>query len=757
MKSHPEYIAVMTAAEKFAKQYNHAYITTEHILLGLLQNKNFFHVLKEYGVNVGDMITDVKTTVKESTLNILNSNNSEPMRTQALERAINKANNQVLFTGRDMITTFDIFISIMTEANTKSAYFIALYNINKADFIEFLTKKYDALNDPYEKVQHSDGILEQFCTNLNTEAEEGNIDTVIGRDTEVGDICQVLARRNKSNVLMVGDAGVGKTAIAEGIALKINANDVPPYLHDHTIYNLEVGRLLAGSQFRGQFEERVQEVINALIEKGKCILFIDEAHSIHGAGGGQGGGTDLANMLKPYLGRGKLKVIASTTWEEYTKSFEKDRALMRRFHRINVTEPSAEVTKQILNGAAKYYEEFHTAKIQPDSIDAAVELSIRYMTDKRLPDKAFDLLDSACARQRKEEIPNPVITKESIQFEISSITDIPIDQLSDQVENAHSITDAEEAIKQKVYGQDESIDTILERIYVAKAGLKQSDKPIGSFLMLGSTGTGKTELAKQLSEHMNMKLLRYDMSEYQEKHTVARFIGAPPGYVGFDDGNLSGGLLIRDIERNPNSVILFDEIEKAHPDVSNILLQLMDEGFVTSSNGKKADARNCVIIMTSNLGSEAAEKNTIGFGSLERTGEEEKAYKEYFRPEFRSRVDAVCKFNKLTERTKRKIVDKFIDILRTQLKDKSVEINIGPKAIEYIMNKGFSTEDGARPVARVVDKLLRVPIAKELVTDNTIRNCKINVTMVNNELSLLCIRDGLPDKQFALITSSVLV
>jgi ATP-dependent Clp protease ATP-binding subunit ClpA len=406
-------------------------------------------------------------------------------------------------------------------------------------------------------------------------------------------MCQTLARRNKSNVLMVGDPGVGKTAIAEGLAIKIFNKDVPKYLIDHTVYNLDIGVLLAGTQYRGQFEERIKDVMESLVAKGKCVLFIDEAHTMRGAGSGSNGGTDFANMLKPYLGRGKLKVIASTTWEEYSDSFEKDRALMRRFYRITVDEPSAKVAKQILNGSAKYYEEFHSAKIQPDAIDASVDLSIRHMTDKRLPDKAFDLIDSACARQRQQEIENPVITKELIQYECSKITGIPLDQLSETIDAGVNLVDIEQRIKESVYGQDQVIDKVMEKVYVSKAGLSMPNRPTGVFLFLGPTGTGKTEVAKQLSENLTMKLLRYDMSEYQEKHSVARFIGAPPGYVGYEDSNLSGGLLIRDIERNPNCIILFDEIEKAHPDVTNVLLQLMDEGFVTGSNGKRADATKC--------------------------------------------------------------------------------------------------------------------------------------------------------------------
>jgi len=535
---------------------------------------------------------------------------------------------------------------------------------------------------------------------------------------------------------------VGKTAIAEGLAIKITNDDVPGYLKEHKVYNLDVGVLLAGTQYRGQFEERVKEVMEALINEGNCILFIDEAHTMKGAGSGGNGGTDFANMLKPYLGRNKLKVIASTTWEEYTESFEKDRALMRRFYRITVDEPSPKLAKQILNGSVKYYEEFHSVLIAPDSIDSAVDLSVRFMTDKRLPDKAFDLIDSACARQRLLEVEYPSITKELIELECSKITGIPLDQISDTVNKTVNLRKVETKIKNQVYGQDETIEKVMEKVYVSKAGLAPKDKPVGVFLFLGPTGTGKTELAKQLSKRLTMELLRYDMSEYQERHSVARFIGAPPGYVGYDDSNLGGGLLIRDIERNPNSVILFDEIEKAHPDVTNVLLQLMDEGFITATNGKRVDCRNTIVIMTSNLGAQEMEREPIGFGRESREGEDDKAMKDFFRPEFRNRIDAVCKFNKLDELTKRKIVIKFVQEFSDQLTEKGINLHIDEQSVDYILKHGFDEKMGARPVARTVDKLLRVPVSKELVVDPAIKGCKIKVRVNKNGLLLKIIRNN---------------
>ena len=741
---------LIEAANRLAITRNSRYVTTEHLLYAMLLEDSFRDMLTEFGIQFADFIEEVKVYIDTKIPREKNALTGKPTRTHALERVFNRGYTQVMFSGRQQLLIFDIFISLMSESNSHSAYFIMKYGIRKEEFASFISHKFGKELKNEEAEQYYESILKQYCTDFTSLAESKELDPVIGRNDIIDDICQTLARRNKSNVLMVGDPGVGKTAIAEGLAIKIVEEDVPDYLQDHTVFNLDIGVLLAGTMYRGQFEERIKDVMQALISKGDCILFIDEAHTMKGAGSGSEGGTDFANMLKPYLGRGKLKVIASTTWEEYTSSFEKDRALMRRFYRITVNEPSPKISKQILNGSAKYYEEFHSATIQPDAINSAVDLSVRHMADKRLPDKAFDLIDSACARQRQQEIDSPVITKELIEYECSKITGIPLDQLSDVTTTGTNLVDVEQKIKEAVYGQDDVIDKVMEKVYVSKAGLSMPDKPTGVFLFLGPTGTGKTEVAKQLSQNLSMKLLRYDMSEYQEKHSVARFVGAPPGYVGYEDSNLSGGLLIRDIDRNPNSVILFDEIEKAHPDVTNVLLQLMDEGYVTGSNGKRADARNAIIIMTSNLGSEAGDKNSIGFGSLERTGEDEKAMKEFFRPEFRNRIDGICKFVKLDNLTKRKIIAKFIAELTEQLKSKNIRLLVKESAIDLLMTKGFNDNMGARPVARTIDRYLRVPISREIMVDSSLKDCKLKVRSEDKDLVITIVKDSVnePVKKF---------
>ena len=730
MKTSQEVDKALENAGKIANKYGHVYISTEHMLLAMFLNKEFAKMLTEFGVQLNELKLDLESHIADT---FQSTHSKSQIKTQALERVFNRALTSVLFSGRDSVALLDIFISIMSENNSHSSYFLMKYNVNKEEFMRFVKQNTRSSQLNKQQMQYLDGVIDEFCENLNTQASEKTLDPVIGRDDIIDDITQTFARRNKSNVLMVGDPGVGKTAVAEGLAVKIVNKDVPEYLQDHVVYNLDVGSMLAGTQYRGQFEERVKEVLNALIQKGKCILFIDEAHTLKGAGSGGGGGTDFANMLKPYLGRGKLKVIASTTWEEYNSSFEKDRALMRRFYHVTITEPTPALAKKILMNSKKYYEKFHGCKITTQAVNDAVDLSVRYLTDKRLPDKAFDMIDSAGAKQRRLGVKDATIDRQNILEEISKYAKIPIAQLEDN-EDTVKPKDIEASIKSQVFGQDSAVDGVLEKVWVAKAGLNKRDKTLGVFVFTGPTGTGKTELAKQLAEANAMKLLRYDMSEYQERHTVARFIGAPPGYVGYEDSNLSGGLLIRDIERNPHAVILFDEIEKAHPDVSNVLLQLMDEGFVTGSNGKRADARNCYVILTTNLGAAQSEKRTIGFGEEHDSTAVDEAYKNYFAPEFRNRVDQVCKFGPLPEVAKRKVCMKFIKELQTQLKEKGYGLAIDEPSIDLILAQGYDDKMGARPMARAIDTMLRMPIAKQITVDNNKNGCKIKIRNVDSKL-----------------------
>ena len=725
---------LLKAAEVIAREYKHQYMFTEHVFLAMLNSEEFVAILVDFGVSVEDMRNDAKDYLQEKLPSVKQS--PTPLKkTQSVERVFNRTLTMVLFNGRENMTSIDIFVGMMGESKTFVSYLCLKYGINKEDFLEYVKRfHYKKILDK-ESEERFAQTLNEFTTNLNKLAEEGKIDPVIGRTRELEDLCQVLGRRNKNNVLMVGDSGVGKTAIAEGLALRIINDDVPGYLRDNVVYSLEVGAILAGTTYRGQFEERVKDIIEALKAQNNAILFIDEAHTMNGAGSGAGGGTDMSNMLKPHLTKGELKVVASTTWEEYTESFEKDRALMRRFLRLDITEPTPAVAKKILKGTVRYYEQFHNAKISAEAIEAAVDYSVRHQPDKRLPDKAFDLIDSACARQRMKDVANPHVNKPEVLAELSRLTNIPVDQFDEDKQDEH-VLDWEGQIKSRLYGQDTAVETVLEHVYMSKAGLGKANKPTGSFIFLGPTGVGKTELAKLLGEYLHMPLLRYDMSEYQERHTVARFIGAPPGYVGYEDSNLGGGLLIKDLQRNPYSVVLFDEIEKAHPDVTNVLLQMLDEGFVTSSNGKRADARNTIIIMTSNLGASEMEKNSIGFGSLEREGEDDKAMNDFFRPEFRNRINAICKFNKLDNLSQRKIVIKIVQELTEQLRVKGISLHIDEASVDYILNKGYDAKMGARPLDRTIDRLLRIPISRKLLVDKNLEGCKIKIRIIDNKLAL---------------------
>lgn len=743
----PEIEVIINAASDNAKKYNHEYVTLEHLLFAMVSYKPFNDLLTQFGVDTTSLLLDINTHHVNADYLISKDTEVNPKKTHALERVFNRALTQVLFSGRNYMQVIDLYLSLLGETNSHANYFMLRHGIDRVKFIEFYKEHYQENQGRKNATkQRATEILKEYCEDLTEQAREGKIDPVIGREHEIEEITHVLAKRNKSNVLMVGDPGVGKTAIAEGLARKIVHGEVPEYLKNFTLYNLDIGSLLAGSKYRGEFEEKLKDVIKALNVKGNCILFIDEAHQMRGAGSGSGSNVDFANMIKPALTKGRIKVIASTTWEEYTQSFEKDRALMRRFYRLTVDEPTPAVAKDILRGLRKHFEEFHGGTIEDEAIDFAVDLSVRYQSDKKLPDKAIDLIDTACAKAKINFV-DWTINKTNIIDTLAKFTKLPAEQIAN-TEGSKNLNNLELSIKEKLFGQDHAVENVLEKIYVSRAGLKALNKPIGSFLFLGPTGTGKTELAKLLTENLGMKLLRYDMSEYQEKHSVAKLIGAPPGYVGYDDGNLGGGLLISDIEKNPNAIILFDEVEKAHPDVTNILLTMMDEGLVTSSNGKKADCRNCIIIMTSNLGAADNERNNIGFGrSLERTGEDDRAVKDFFKPEFRNRLDAICKFNKLDQLSMKKIVVKFVNEMNELLSDRNIRVRPTEAMIENLVEQGFDSKMGARPLSRKINELIKVPLSKKILFESIPNNSNITVDFVDNQVSFdvqLSINNALP-------------
>lgn len=735
IQTNPEIEVIVAAASENAKVLSHEYVTIEHLLHAMIQHEPFGEVLSKFGADVAGLTRDLEEYLETQTYLITDAEPVKPRKTHALERVFNRAYTQVLFTGRTHMQVLDLYISIFSESNSHAVYYLIKYGLDRSDVVEFYNDNYqEPKGRKIANTSKADEILAEYCTDLNQQARDGKIDPVIGRSAEIAEMTEVLAKRNKSNILMVGDPGVGKTAIAEGLARNIINKEVPDYLKDYTVYNLDIGSLLAGSKYRGEFEEKLKEVVKALTIKGKCILFIDEAHQMRGAGAGSQSSVDFSNMIKPALAKGDIKVIASTTWEEYTQSFEKDRALMRRFYRLTVEEPTPAVAKDILRGLRGYFETFHGGVISDDALDAAVDLSVRYQTDKKLPDKAIDLIDTACAKIKLVQT-DWTIDRGNIIDIISKYTKIPADQMGSEV--TQSLDNLEADIKGRLYGQDQAIDAVLERIFISKAGLKPINKPIGSFLFLGPTGTGKTELAKLLAENLNMKLLRYDMAEYQEKHSASKLIGAPPGYVGYDDGNLGGGLLISDIEKNPNSIILFDEVEKAHPDVTNVLLSLMDEGVVSSSNGKKADCRNTIVIMTSNLGAAANDRNAIGFGrDLQKTGEDDKAVKDFFKPEFRNRIDGICKFNRLDEFSIKKIVSKFINELNDLLVEKQIRVRLTEAAVAHLVAVGYDPKMGARPLARKINDLIKVPLSKKILFERISPNTVVTVDFVNDEITL---------------------
>ena len=732
----PEIESIIEKAVDLAKQRNHQYCTVEHLLLALISYAPFQKCIGSFGIDADTMSKEVITyldNLKYIELSVSEGQEIQPRKTNSLERVMNRSVTQVLFTGRKVVTTIDLYLSIMAEGNSHAQYFLLKHGFVKNEFVPFWQKHYKGTQADVKLTdEQADNILEEYTINLTQLAKLQKLEPVIGRSKEVDDIINVLAKRFKSNVLMVGDPGVGKTAIAEGLAQMIVNDEVPEFLKDHELYSLEIGSLLAGSKYRGDFEEKVKAVLDALTVKKDAILFIDEAHTMRGAGGATNGAVDFANMIKPAITKGTLKVIASTTWEEYYESFEKDRALMRRFYRVSIDEPSRESTVSILKGLSVRLNDFHSVEITDEAIEAAVEGATRYIQDRKNPDKSIDLLDAACAKQRVAENKGAIITKELVFDQIEKYTGVPADKLTD--DNSERIINLESNVKSKLYGQEETVDKVLERVYVSFAGIGNQTKPQASFLFLGPTGTGKTELAKLLSKNLDMKLLKYDMSEYGEKFSVSSLIGAPPGYVGFGEGSLGGGRLINDLSKNPHSILLFDEVEKAHPDIFNIFLQLLDEGRVTGSNGKEVNAKNCIIIMTSNLGSGDSERNVIGFGSQERSGEDDKALKEFFKPEFRNRIDLVCKFGKLDMLAIKKIVIKFADDLKKSLREAhNITLHLSEPVVEYLAEKGYDNKMGARPLARKIDELIRVPLSKKLLFER-IKNSTINANLENGEI-----------------------
>jgi len=717
-----------------AAKHQHEYITLEHFLYSMVTDDKFKVLLKDYGAEVDQLKKNLEKFIRDDLGEIkTDKTDVRPKKTNTVERMLNRAFTQVLFGGRTVIEPVDCFISIFSEKKSFANFFLRKAKIEKDKFIEFINNSgvEDGEEGPLAGTNQLEKMLSQYCANLTNKVKQKLIDPVIGREKEIEEIQLALARRQKSNVMLIGDPGVGKTAIAEVLARKIEEGKVPKFIQGHTVYSLDISAMLAGSKYRGDFEERLKMVVTALEKKKNAILFIDEAHMMNGAGSGSGGSNDMANMLKPALGKGTIKVVASTTWEEFRKHFEKDRALMRRFQRVVVGEPNEATAIKIIKGLKKYYEQHHGVKITNQAVIDSVKYSIKYMTDKKLPDKAIDLIDCACARFKVKDEVDGIVDHDEILFEVSKLTGLPLDQIA-QKENKN-LKDLDKNMRNKVYGQDSAIEILLDKIFIAQAGLKSLNKPVGSFLFTGPTGVGKTETAKVLSAGMGVELVRFDMSEFQEKHSIAKFIGAPPGYTGYED---NAGMLITKLQEHPNAILLFDEIEKAHPDVANILLQMMDNGYITGSNGKKADARNAILILTSNLGSADNERNAVGFGNLERGDETDGAINSFFKPEFRNRLDGIIKFGKLDHTTMAKIVKKFIDELNVLLKDKNVAVKLTADAAELLIKKGFNRKMGARPLQRTIDDMIKKPLSKEILFGRLVNGGVVEVGVKGTELTL---------------------
>jgi|TARA_A200000159_G_scaffold162875_1_gene187697 ATP-dependent Clp protease ATP-binding subunit ClpA len=727
--------SVFDRAVNLSKSYKHEYVTLEHMLFSMCEDEKFCNILKGYGTDIDNLKTHLITYLDHKLDGIkLSVTKYKPKKTISVERVLNRAFTQVLFSGRTNIDLTDVFLSLMSETKSWAYYFLVQAKVDKEKFMDYLHSEIEEIFEDEIDQTETKRALNKYTSNLNAEVKKKKIDPVIGRIDELNQIALTIGRRMKNNVILVGDPGVGKTAIAEGLAFNIVNETCPEFLKGYEVYNLDIGAMLAGSKYRGDFEERFKMVLNGLKKKGKAICFIDEAHNISGAGAGGGGNTanDLANLLKPVLTKGELKVVASTTWEEYRKYFEKDRALMRRFARITVDEPNKETTLEILQGLKKYYEDFHNTTITDDAITSAVKLSIKYQTDKKLPDKAIDLIDLACSRfNLKEKQSDRIVNDESIQYELSKLVKMPVESIAEK--ESSNLANLSKNMKANVYGQDEAIDMVVDKVLVAQAGLKRDNKPIGSFVFMGPTGCGKTETAKQLAEQLGVKLVRFDMSEYQEKHAVAKLIGSPPGYVGFEENT---GLLVTKLQEHPNCVLLLDEVEKAHPDVSQILLQIMDEGSIQGNNGKTASAKNICLILTTNLGADQADKNVMGFNATKDAEYDDKDMKRFFAPEFRNRLDGTVVFKKLAKEVLIKIVGKFMLDLKTQLKEKDVALELTDEAIDYLVEHGYDDKMGARPMQRLIDNKIKKDLSKELLFGSLKNGGVVKVTVKGKELAL---------------------
>lgn len=749
------------AALALANERRHEFATLEHLLLALIDEPDAARVMRACSVDLSELRSSLVEFVDEDLANLVTDvDGSEAVPTAAFQRVIQRAAIHVQSSGRTEVTGANVLVAIFAERESDAAYFLQDQEMTRYDAVNFIAhgvakdpaygesrpvsgateQEEDGLTATAPEGEKKESALAKYCVDLNAKSREGGIDPLIGRDSEVERCIQVLCRRRKNNPLLVGDPGVGKTAIAEGLARRIVSGETPEILSETTIYSLDMGALLAGTRYRGDFEERLKAVVTELEDHPDAVLFIDEIHTVIGAGATSGGAMDASNLLKPALQGGKLRTMGSTTYKEFRQHFEKDRALSRRFQKIDVNEPTVEDSIEILKGLKPYFEEHHGIKFTSDAIKTAVELSARYINDRKLPDKAIDVIDEAGAAQHLiiESKRRKTIGVKEIEAVVAKIARIPPKNVSK--DDAEVLKDLEKSLKRVVFGQDDAITALSSAIKLARAGLREPEKPIGNYLFAGPTGVGKTEVAKQLADQLGVELLRFDMSEYMEKHAVSRLIGAPPGYVGFDQG----GLLTDGVDQHPHCVLLLDEIEKAHPDVYNILLQVMDNGQLTDHNGRTVNFRNVILIMTSNAGASDMAKAAIGFGRDRREGEDTAAIERTFTPEFRNRLDAVISFAPLGKEVILQVVEKFVLQLEAQLMDRNVSIELTRKAAEWLAEKGYDDRMGARPLGRVIQEHIKKPLAEELLFGKLTKGGVVQVGIKDGKLELRLEGPGKP-------------
>lgn len=715
-------------AVAIANDNNHEYVTLEHILLSLLHEKDIAELILAIGGQPAKVKAETIQFLGDPALKKPDSlKEVAAKRTAVVNRTFQRALTQLVFSGRNELSNEGVLLSILSEETSHAYYFLGKNGVSREKIIAHLRK-----SEEKQEQQAEETPLDLYSRNLNREASDGSIDPVIGRDKEVADTIEILARRKKNNVIYVGEPGVGKTALAEGLALKIVNKEVPKALQDKVVYSLDLGALLAGTKFRGDFEERLKGVLDQVKKMGNCIMFIDEIHMILGAGSTTGSQMDAGNLLKPMLAKGELMCVGATTYDEFHEHFEKDKALLRRFQKYDIVQPTAEQTKAILRGIAYQYEKFHGITFAEGATDLCVTLADRYLKSKFFPDKAIDIMDSAGAIAKLLE--EKFVTDDIVMKQAAKIARIPIEMID--MKETTALENLAPRMKNRVYGQDKAVDNLVEAIYLAKAGLRNPAKPIGSFLFTGPTGTGKTYTAKQLAAQLGVHFARFDMSEYMEKHTVSKFIGAPPGYVGHGEGKMGEGQLIQTIDANPNCVLLLDEIEKANPDVLTVLLQVMDDGRLTSAKGKTVDFSNVIIILTSNLGASDAEKLKIGFGDQDNHGAVDAEIKKFFSPEFRNRLDGIVKFGKLTMTEMNLIVNAEVEKTEAMLSSKNVEITVTQAARDWLATNGYDPKMGARPFERLFEAKVKKPLSMELLFGGLKNGGRACIDCVDNEIRL---------------------